>query len=98
MTTTVSITTATATTNTTAAGLLTEALEAAWDAIRAGMHVGGTNEYSEHYTDAFHSACQRLREAGEALEAAVEAAAKRLGVDMTAEVLEPSPARVACEG
>jgi hypothetical protein len=76
-------------TNTTAAGLLTEALDAAWQAIRAGMHVGGTNEYSEHYTDAIHGACQRLQEAGEALEAAVAAAAERLGVDMTAEVLEP---------
>ena len=70
------------TTNTTAVGLLTEGREAAWGAIRAGMRLEGTNEHSDHYTDAVHSACQHLREAGEALEAAVEAVADKLGVDM----------------
>ena len=82
----------------TATGLLTDALELAWSAIRGGMNTGGAIDHSEHYTDELHSACQRVMEAGLALEAAVEAAAKRLGVEMMADVLEPIMDRVACAG
>jgi hypothetical protein len=83
MTTTSITTTTAATPNTTAAAdMLTGALGLAWDTIRQSTTVGDQIDLSEPYDNDLWCACARLHNAALALEAVVEEAAARLGVDM----------------
>ena len=81
-TTTDTTTTDTAITTTTATELLSDTLGHAWAAVRGGYVLSGEIDHSPHYDDAVWTACRALMDAGLALEAVVEEAAERLGVDM----------------
>jgi mannose/cellobiose epimerase-like protein (N-acyl-D-glucosamine 2-epimerase family) len=97
--TTACITTATTeiTTTKTAAELLSDTLGHAWAAVRGGYVISGGMDHSAHYDAAVWTACRSLMDAGLALEAVVEEAAARMGVDMD-NVLSLCADREACVG
>jgi mannose/cellobiose epimerase-like protein (N-acyl-D-glucosamine 2-epimerase family) len=70
------------TTTKTAAALLADTRGHAWAAVRGGYVISGGMDHSAHYDAAVWTACRALMDAGLALEAVVEGAAARLGVDM----------------
>jgi mannose/cellobiose epimerase-like protein (N-acyl-D-glucosamine 2-epimerase family) len=82
MTTDEMTTTTELTTTKTAAALLSDALGHAWAAVRGGNDMSGEIDTSAHYDAAVWTACRALMNAGLALEAVVEEAAARLGVDV----------------
>ena len=85
------------TTTKTATELLSDTLMQAWSAVQGGNRMSGDIDRSEHYDAAVWTAGQALRDAGLALEIAVEEAAERLGVDMDG-VLGLCSDRLACAG
>jgi hypothetical protein len=82
MTTDCITTTTELTTTKTAAASLSDTLLHACAAVRGGYVMSGGVDHSTHYDPAVWTARQRLMSAGLALEAVVEEAATRLGVDM----------------
>jgi hypothetical protein len=79
----------TTTTTKTPTELLADTLGHAWDAIRGGERLSGDA--------AVWTACRALMDAGLALEAVLEEAAARMGVDMD-DVLSMCSGREACAG
>ncbi|MEY9462204.1 hypothetical protein ABH973_002617 [Bradyrhizobium ottawaense] len=77
--------------------LLADTLMHAWSAVRSGNDMSGEIDRSEHYDAAVWTAGQALRDAGLALEIAVEEAAEKRGVSMD-DVLRLCSDRAACVG